>query len=547
MTDPRSGACALHTPGARRIIAGAIAAIMATSNLAGCAQLAQTEARVKQVHEAATALRDQAVANASSATVSRTSRPRLAGQEITLRAQNALPDLFARRVSYSTQGAQSLSDVLDGISTVAGVSIRANEISSQVAAADAAAQSSGSGLPSKLQIEFNGTLRGLLDELANRNDASWRYIAKSHSVEFFKYETRTLSVHLPAGAKSITASINLAGVSGSTGAAGPAGQVSVSQNLTVDPWVSIMSGVQSILGEVKTGTAPASTSAGTSGQLPTAVGDMGRASANPAFGIITVTARPVAVERIASYINSINQRFAQNVMIDIKIYNVQLDNQASLGFSLDLLYQKLNKYGVSVVGAAPQQAGTGTPGQVTLESLGGRWNGSQVMAQALSQFGNVSLQTQGQVLAINGQPSPIQVANEVNYLASSATTTAANVGTTSTLTPGTKVVGFTANFLPLILGDNRILLQYQMQISALTALTQVSSGTSSIQTPQISSQSLQQQAFVRDGQAIVLFGFDQSRDTANTAAGIGSGSLASRSERSMVVIVMQVNGGAKDV
>ncbi len=543
MIEPQHTATLATARSARRLIAATVAAAVGVTSLGGCAQLAQTKARVQQVQETATALRDQSVANSTSATVSRTQRPRLAGQIITLRAENALPDLFSRRVAYSTQGAQSLADTLDGISTMAGVAVQANEIAGQ----QGNPQDGGAGLTGKIQIDFNGTLRGLLDELANRNNASWRYIAKTHRVEFFRYETRTLSVHLPAGAKSIAASINLQGVSGSTGGAGAgsAGTVSVSQNLTLDPWGSIMSGVQSILGS--NGADSVAQLPGAGGQLPTAVGQLGRASANPAFGIITVTARPVAVERIASYINSINQRFAQNVMIDIKIFNVTLDDQASLGFSLDLLYQKLNRAGVSVVGAAPLQAGTGTPGQITLESAGGRWSGSQVMAQALSQFGNVSLQTQGQVLAINGQPSPIQVANEVNYLASSATTTAANVGTTSTLTPGTKVVGFTANFLPLILGDNRILLQYQMQISALTALTQVSSGTSSIQTPQISSQSLQQQAFVRDGQAIVLFGFDQARDTANTAAGLGSAAIASRSERSMVVIVMQVNGGAKDV
>jgi type IVB pilus formation R64 PilN family outer membrane protein len=168
------------------------------------------------------------------------------------------------------------------------------------------------------------------------------------------------------------------------------------------------------------------------------------------------------------------------------------------------------------------------------------------VAQALSQFGNVALQTQGQVLAVNGQPAPIQVANEVNYLASSSLTQAPNVGSTATLTPGTRVVGFTANFLPTVLGDNRILLQYQMQLSSLTALTQVTSGNSSIQTPQISSQSLQQQAFVKDGQSIVLFGFDQNRDTTDTAMGLGNASRAARSERQMIVIVMQVNGGRKD-
>jgi len=170
---------------------------------------------------------------------------------------------------------------------------------------------------------------------------------------------------------------------------------------------------------------------------------------------------------------------------------------------------------------------------------------TKTVVQALSQFGNVALQTQGQVLAVNGQPSPIQVANEINYLASSASTQTANVGTTTTLVPGTKVVGFTANFLPMILGDNRILLQYQLQLSQLTALTQVSSAGSLIQTPQISTQSLQQQAFVRDGQSIVLFGFDQTRDSIGSAASMSGASKAAHSERQMVVIVIQVNAGTK--
>lgn len=539
----------------------ALLTLALTVLIAGCAQIKETTERVKKVQETTVALRDKAVAGATNGAITRTSKPRLAGDEITLRAENALPDVFSKPVTYSTFGAMSFTDVLDGIASMSGISIRASEIAPAQATPTPGLPplpgQATTGLSGKVQIDYSGSLRSLLDELAARNDASWRFVSKSQTVEFYKFETRTFAVNLPQGAKSISASISLAGVSGggSGGGGGGAGSVSVSQNLKIDPWTSIMSGIQSILGT------PQSTGPGQQQGVPAGgaggaqnassgvvTGQAGRASASPEFGLITVTARPLALERIRSYIDSINSRFAKNVMIDIKIYNLSLDNQSSLGFSLDALYQELGGLGVSVVGSQPLQAGTSLPGQLTLSSSdpASRFNGSKAVLQALQQFGNVALQTQGQVIAINGQPSPIQVANEVNYLASSSTTTAANVGTTSTLTPGTRVVGFTANFLPLILDDNRIQLQYAIQLSALTALTQVSSGTSSIQTPQISSQSLQQQAFVRDGQAIVLFGFDQNRDTANTAAGIGGASTASRSERQMVVIVMQVSGGLKD-
>jgi len=540
------------------------AVAIAALALGGCAQVQQSQQSVTTAQQAATALRDQAVSNATRATLERTARPRLAGEEVSVRASGALPEVFTSSINYGTQGAQSISEVLEAIAQLSGVSIRASEIV-QASAPGAAPSASGTGLTDRVSIEYSGTLRGLLDELAARNSASWRFVASSNSVEFFRFETRTLSIYLPPGAKTLSANISLQGVSGggsgSSGAA-TAGNVSVTQDLTVNPWRSIMSGINSILSDAGQGGAsspaaagPASSgAAGGSGggggggsQELSAAGPAGRAAANPELGLITVTARPAAVERVAAYVSSINSRFAQNVMVDIKVYSLALDSQASAGFSLDLLYQRLNRYGVSVVGASPLAPATGTPSQLTLTSTtpGSRWNGSQAVVQALSQFGNVALQTQGQVLAVNGQPSPIQVANEINYLASSASTQTANVGTTTTLVPGTKVVGFTANFLPMILGDNRILLQYQLQLSQLTALTQVSSAGSLIQTPQISTQSLQQQAFVRDGQSIVLFGFDQTRDSIGSAASMSGASKAAHSERQMVVIVIQVNAGTK--
>ncbi len=519
--------------------------------------------------ELAERLRRDNIDAAASSSVVRTARPRLAGDEVSLRAIVPLPEVLSRKLSYSTSGAQTLSEVLLAVSQLLGVAIVAGEISQPASSALAgSAAAAGSSVPAgplsgRVQIEFfNRPVSSLLDEIAAQNDASWRYVARSHSIEFFRFETRTLSVYLPPGAKSVAASISLGGVSGGGGgssggssngggaAAGSSGggDVSVSQTLTVDPWSSIMGGIAGLLSDGQPpaspqGTPPVATRAGAGTGL-TASGRAGRATANPELGIVTVTARPVALERIAAYLHSINSRFAQNVMVDVKIYSLTLDERAAVGFSLDALYRRLGRYAVSLVGPAPGQIGS-LPGQLTVSSDSGRFQGSELVVQALSQFGNVALQTQGQVIAINGQPSPIQVANEVNYLAASATTTAANVGTTTSLQPGTRVVGFTANFLPLILGDNRILLQYQMQISQLVALTQVQSGSSVIQTPQISSQSLQQQAFVRDGQSIVLFGFDQNRDSTDRSVGLGGASKTGTSQRQMIVIVLQVNGGRK--
>jgi hypothetical protein len=544
-------------------------ALAAALLMQGCtvSPIGQARANGPATADAAERLRRDNIDSAASSSVVRTARPRLAGEELSVRVADPVPEVLSRKLSYSTSGAQTLSEVLQAVSQLLGMAIVAGEIMQPPAAGPNGPSAAGASPPAgpltgRVQIEFaDRPAASLLDEIAGQNDASWRYVARSRSIEFFRFETRTLSVYLPPGAKSISASISLGGVSASsgnssggagTGNASGGGDVSVSQSLTIDPWSSIMGGIGALLSDgqppaVAQASAPAATRAGNNtgaGAGLTASGRAGRATANPELGIVTVTARPVAIERITAYLHSINSRFAQNVMVDVKIYSLTLDDQSAIGFSLDAVYRKMGHYAVSLVGPTPGQIGS-TPGQLTISSESGRFRGSDLVVQALSQFGNVALQTQGQVIAINGQPSPIQVANEVNYLASSATTTAANVGTTTSLLPGSRVVGFTANFLPLILGDNRILLQYQMQISQLTALTQVQSGTSSIQTPQISSQSLQQQAFVRDGQSIVLFGFDQNRDSTDRSVGLGGASRTGISQRQMVVIVLQVNGGRK--
>jgi type IVB pilus formation R64 PilN family outer membrane protein len=547
-------------------------ALAATLVLSACAQLTQTSAKIDDATNAVAAMRALAERTAVKGSGVRTARPRLAGERVVLKS-NALPSVFDQPDSYVTKGAQSLVQILEDISATRGIAIRTSEIAQLVRGAGGqagigqggAAQAAGiqgNSISGYVTLDYNGTTRGLLDEIATRADVTWRYDPAKKVVEFYRYETRTLSVYLPPGSKTISASISLSGVSGGgggggapgaagaqggggSGSASTAGNVSVSQNLTVDPWQSIMGGIKSVL------TAGQSDSAAGNQQAASGMGSLsvngvnGNAIANPEMGLVTVTAKPPAMERITRYVASINSKYAQNVLVDVRIFSVSLDRQTSLGFNLNMLYNTVDKFGGSIVGPAPIQPATGTPGVLTLASKNptSPWDGSALVAQALSQFGKVSLQRQGQVLAVNGQPSPIQVANEISYIAGSSTAATANAGLITTQVPGLKVVGFTANFLPLILGDNRILLSYQMQISALAApLTPNAQGISS---PNVATQSFQQHAFVNDGEAIVLFGYDEQRDTMNDAKAVNGVSAASHNERQMIVIVMQVNTGKK--
>lgn len=525
--------------------------------IAGCAGMQEVETKIRQDESAAEAVRALVESNATNGSVIRSNRQRIAGEEVPVKT-NPLPTIFDEKMSYVTKGSQSLVQTLEDIGQAAGISIRTAEI------ADLSRGVQGTeSLAGNVALEFSGTTRGLFDEIAGKGNVSWRYNRTTRAVEFFRFETRTLSVNVPPGAQNIAASISLSGVSGggggsAGGASGgggggaTAGNVSVSQTLTIDPWTSIMAGVNTILGNGKNSSsvAPQSTAGAAGGVVPQTNSGVnsseGSAIPNQDLGLMTVTARPAVLERIVRYVDSINQRFAQNILIDAKVMTVTLNDKTSGGFNLNMLYNPINKLGGSIIGPAPLQAGGAAPGILTLapKNPNSAFAGSSLVFEALSQFGKVSLQQQAQTLAVNGQPAPMQVADEINYKSGqSVIPQNGNQGAIVASTQGTKVVGFTANFIPLNLGDNRISLAYQLNLSSLTGQTVDPDGT---QHPQISSKSLPGHAFIRDGQAIVLFGYGQQRDGVDSALHPAGYSKATTKDRQLTVIVVQVNTGVKN-
>ncbi|MCU6502309.1 hypothetical protein LPN04_31390 [Rugamonas sp. A1-17] len=531
--------------------------------VAGCTSIQKTEQTVDTAATAVDAMRVLNERNVTTGAVIRSKRQRLAGREIIVDT-NVLPAWFSQRHEYSTKGSQSISSALEDIGAASSILIKQSEITTTANMSQQlfspGADRSNDPLSGTVSLEYVGTTKGLFDTLAAKANISWRYNAEASCVEFYRFETRTITLSIPGGAKTVTSGISLNGVSGGSsaggsggggGSASTAGNVSVSQTKTIDPWKSVMDGIGSILQDGRAPAASQSPNQSPQGQSPTgavmtASGSAGTAIANTDMGFLTITARPATLDRIERYVSTINARFAKNVHVDVKIYSVSLDEQSSLGFSLDMLYTQVDKLGGRILGPTPLTSGSAVPGILTLTSnkASGPWNGSTLVGQALSKFGKVALQKQGQVIAVNGQPSPLQVANEISYIASSSVSQSPNVGTVTTQTPGIKVVGFTANFTPLILGDNRILLSYEMQLSALAgSLTPNAAGT---QTPTVASQTLQQNAFVKDGQAIVLFGFDDKSDSIDSTINPGGASKAAHAQRQMLVIVMQINTGERE-
>lgn len=492
-----------------KLVSGSILALAIT----GCATISNHDDKYQKdsavVESAGIALNKMRGTGA----VAHMDRPKLAGDMLEIKKPLDIPPVFNMPFYYSSAFATN-NMVLTEISRRTGYRInvqrtRPSANPQEITSEEAALSRS---------IEWRGTLSGLLDHISSNMDRFWAY--RDGSIHFFKTDTRTYSLYLPTGKKSLSSSIAL------TGSGDASGNVSVTSENEIDPYVPLLESIKALVADGDTDIAE------------------NAVVLNQGLGLLTVTATPPQLDRIGRIIDSINQRFAQNVLVGVKIYNLTLSKDANAGASMDVIYQNISKnINASLVAPILPNPATGLPGQIVVSRPDGDFAGSRGLIQALSEIGKVSFVNSGQVVAANGQPSPIQIANEFTFLASSSTTQGVNTGVTTTLTPETRKVGLTANFLPLILGDNRILLQYQINLSSLLSLNEVSSGDSTIQTPNISSQSLQQQAFLRDGQSIVLFGFEQERTSFQERKGFSSIGRTSGSERNVMIIVLEVSGG----
>jgi len=166
------------------------------------------------------------------------------------------------------------------------------------------------------------------------------------------------------------------------------------------------------------------------------------------------------------------------------------------------------------------------------------------LIQALSQQGSVSTITSPSITTLNLQPAPVQVARQTSYLASVTTTATAQVGSSTSLTPGTVTTGFNMNLLPYVMNDRQVLLQYSINLSALQRIRQVKSGDNMIEIPEVDNRIFSQKVRLKSGETLVLSGFEQSIDTGNTS-GVGSawnpllgGGMNSERRRDVIVILI---------
>ncbi|WP_281950833.1 pilus (MSHA type) biogenesis protein MshL [Nitrosophilus kaiyonis] len=202
---------------------------------------------------------------------------------------------------------------------------------------------------------------------------------------------------------------------------------------------------------------------------------------NPEAGLITVTATLPQIKRVEKYLNKIESRLHNEVMIDVSILAVSFDSSHTKGidwsqFSI-ALNGRIDNNNIFTPNAVPMLSYHNTGSGKSFLNLNSDGTASTVFDFAfnlsglidfLKKTGDVTILSNPKILTLNNQPALITVGETINYNVPTEITISesGNLGTQS-YTPSSIFVGILLNITPEITEDDEIILRINPSVSEL--------------------------------------------------------------------------------
>ena len=518
------------------------AIVMLATLLSGCTTLQQMEqdqaVTASTATQMARASREPATSGGDAYFATRDTYWIGAGADARVKKPDPLPAAFSETIRFKKQFPVTLNYIAEHVTTNFGIPMVVTADAVQSASDTAfdpivvlqqrAATAGATGLPPLPTLpggagggvggtattitiaDYEGPLKGFLDLVAARSGNNWRY--EHGGITLFGLDTKIFRVDVLPGSTTLGATVSNqaqgGGAAGGGGGGGGGGEGGTTNTMssgntttvaaTIDQFEAINSAVQGMLSP------------------------RGKAVPVPSMSQIAVTDVPLVLTRIERYIGELNAIATTQVVLDVRLYSVDIRDEESYGIDWDLVWSTMGS-GLSVGGGSPGATGATGAGNLNIGviSPSSPFNGSRLLVNALSSQGNVSEVTTAGVSTLSGQPVPVQVAEEITYAASVSTNLVPNVGSTTTITPGSLTTGFSMVALPVVTNGDELILQLQINLSTLREMGVFASGTDRVQQPQTDSRQLLQRAKLRSGQTLVLTGFEKERLT-SALTGVGS-------------------------
>lgn len=274
--------------------------------------------------------------------------------------------------------------------------------------------------------------------------------------------------------------------------------------------------------------------------------------ANPATGTITLTDTTDVVEAADSIISNGVRSLSRMVRLRLQTIKVTSKDSGEAGFDVSAAVSRALRnvpdFTVSL-GSAANLASTNA-GSLGLQVFSGSAAGSSAMLKALAEIGDVETSTEIPIATRNRRSVYYNVRNTFSYVASTtpAAATTGGTGGTPGITTAQDSVGLKLFMHPEVTGKDTVMLNMSLDQSTLKSLETFSSGSGanmqSVQLPNVDGEGSSQYVPIRNGQTVVLTGFDtksnqyDKRTLGNKIPLLAGGSLRASETRSTTIVLV---------
>lgn len=371
------------------------------------------------------------------------------------------------------------------------------------------------------EIDWQGPLGGLLDQIASRLGISWRY--ENGQIIFHYLDTRTFRLKVLNAETAISA--NLTGTSTSTAGDGDS-SVGGSQDSGQTTSVKLESKIHNDI----------------AASVKAIISSAGIWHLSGSTGELVVTDVPQVLDRLERYIDNLNVRMNRMVRLKVSVYSVKRADTSQTALDWTAIKATLDNFGFSLAGAA-----TGAT-QITsakINVLDGKFAGTSALLRALESQGKTSMTMYHEAVTTNLVPAPVQVATPLVYLKKQDTTVSDSYATT-TLEPGSITTGTQMTLLPDIRDEGDIQLQFNFSHSDPAQLRKIESddGNTRMEMPWTTVRSLTERVNLRPGQTLFVSGYNASNLAVNREGTLHpdnvllSGGKSSNQDNTILVIAI---------
>lgn len=303
-----------------------------------------------------------------------------------------------------------------------------------------------------LSMEYSGSIRGALDELATVSGYHYEINNRDDSVNWTSLFTKVFNIKFVPGSADYEIGQALSLEASSDGEK-DVSSLSDSQKSTLKGTISIWKDIEDTVTKL--------------------LSSDGTISVAESTTTVTVKDHSENIAEIAKYINQINYELSKQVRIQVQILEVQLTDEFQYGINWNVVKNFISNSATSALslvspGATNVQLTSLTPTTFTFKSDAGEFQNTNSIITALQQQGDVSIVTQPSVTTLNNQVAQLSIQASQNFVSGSDVSQNDN-GNTGGPKTSTVTTGLSMYLLPKVNKD-KIYLQISTMLSNLVSL-----------------------------------------------------------------------------